>query len=180
MRLYPFEPGCLARPWKRQAAAIAMCVWMTRPVSHSALRVPLCCLFPSPSDCCSYGTELPPAAAILDGQPASFPLPKKWEKKTKKRGEKINSSLKEFVKAASKGVQHLLWHRRKAHVTLRTLGFTWQITRVPVEEESVAFVLIDRWVVAHQACKSQCKLMPGRLPVWALAGWLDLFDSALC
>lgn len=147
-------------------------LWITPPCMH-----PLCCLFHSLSDCCSYGAELP-AAAILEGQPASFPPAKKNNRKKKDKEKRRGNQflIKRICKAASKGVKHLLWHRRQALVTLRTLAFTWQITRVPIEEESVAFVLIDRRVVAHQACKS----MPGRLPVWALAGRLDLFHSALC
>lgn len=73
-------------------------LWITPPRMH-----PLCCLFHSLSDCCSYGAELP-AAAILEGQPASFPPAKKnnKKKKTKKRGEEINSSLKEFVRLHQK------------------------------------------------------------------------------
>lgn len=64
---------------------------------------------------------------------------KEGRKKTKKRREKINSSLNKFVKAASKGAQHLLWHSHQADVTLRAACFTRLIGRVPVEEESVAF-----------------------------------------
>lgn len=122
------------------------------------------------------------ACCCNPGGTASFLPPAKKKRKKRQRGEKINSSLKEFVKAASKGVQHLLWHRRQAHVTLRTLGFTWQITRVPTEEESVAFVLIDRRVVARQACKSQCKSMPGCLPVSTgrMTGSISFSSMLMC
>lgn len=94
------------------------------------------------------------ACCCNPGGTASFfpPAKKRGEKKTKKRGEKINSSLKEFVKAASEGVQHLLWHRRQAHVTLRMLGFTWQITRVPVRKKVLLLSwLIDRSWLARRA-----------------------------
>lgn len=64
---------------------------------------------PSLSDCCSCGAE-PPAVTRPEGQPASFSEKERKKKKKKKRGVKINFSLNKFVKAASKGVQHLLWH----------------------------------------------------------------------
>ena len=54
---------------------------------------------------------------------------------------KINSSLNKFVKAASKGVQHLLWHSCQLDATLRMRCGARQIASMPVEEEGVAFCL---------------------------------------
>lgn len=115
------------------------------PVSCLSLPVLRVSSFPSLSDCCSCGAETP-AVTMLEGQPASFPC-----QKNKTRGLKINSSLNKFVKAASKGVQHLLWHSCQFDVTLTMWCITWQIVCMSVEEEGVAFVsrLIDRWVMAH-------------------------------
>lgn len=84
------------------------------------------------------------------GTACLVPLPKK--KKNEKGGVKINSSLNKFVKAASKGVQHLLCHSCQFDATLRMWRVTWQIACMPAEEEGVAFVLLltDRWVMARR------------------------------
>lgn len=121
-----------------------------RPVSCFLLPVLGVSGSPSLSDCCSRGAE-PPAVTGPEGQPASFTEKKKKKKKKgRKKGVKINSSLNKFVEAASKGVQHLLWHSRQFDATLRTRCVARQIACMPVEEEGVAFVLvlIDSWVIA--------------------------------
>lgn len=152
--VYPFKPGSMAWLWV-EAGCSHHHVRLNGPACESFLPVS-CSLLPvlrvssspSLSDCCSCGAE-PPAVTMPEGQPASFPCQKK--KKKQKRRAKINSSLNKFVKAASKGVQHLLWHSCQSDATLRMWRVTWQITRTSVEEEGVAFVLalIDRLVMAR-------------------------------
>lgn len=130
------RPASLARPWESQATAIAVCVWMTRPVSHSALRA---ASFPP----CLIVAPMELNCRLLRSWRDSllhFPCQKKGRGETKNRGEKINSSLNKFVKAAWKGVQHLLCHSCQAALTLGMLGFTWQIAREPAEEEPISFV----------------------------------------
>lgn len=129
------RPASLARPWESQAAAIAVCVWMTQPVSHSALRA---ASFPP----CLIVAPMELNCLLLRSWRDSL-LHSPCQKKkggNKNRGEKINSSLNKFVKAAWKGVQHLLCRSCQATLTLGMLGFTWQITRGPAKEEGISFV----------------------------------------
>lgn len=115
--VYPFEPSSLVWLWK-EAGCSHHHMRLNGPVCESFRSVSFFFLLPvlgvssspSLSDCCSCGAE-PPAVTRPEGQPASFSeKERKKKKRKKKRGVKINFSLNKFVKAASKGVQHLLWH----------------------------------------------------------------------
>lgn len=105
-------------------------LWVTPPreLPHS-LPVWLLLLWSWTACCCDPG-----------GTACFIPPAKKNGGETKNRGEKINSSLNKFVKAAWKGVQHLLCRSCQAALTLGMLGFTWQIAHDPAKEEGVSFV----------------------------------------
>lgn len=92
---------------------------------------------PSPSDCCFRWSW---TACCYQAWGTACLLLKK---KKKKRGVKINSSLNKFVKAASKGVQHLLWHSYQFDVTLREICAAWPIACTLWRNKELLFLTRD-------------------------------------
>lgn len=99
--VYPFEPSSLVWLWKRQAAAVIMCVWMALSVSHSARWAALCCLFSGwAALVCLIVAAVELNLLLLPGLRDSLPHSKKKKKKTEWRRRIENQFL---IKQICKG-----------------------------------------------------------------------------
>lgn len=119
------QPSSCASEWPS--------LWVTPPRERLLTASLFLCLIVAPME--------PPAVTMPGGSVCLIPLP---NTKRGVRGVKINSSLNKFVKSASKGVQHLLWHSCRRDMTLRMWRITWQIARMLLRKK--VLLLSDSWL----------------------------------